>query len=334
MWVGLLLVLFAALLQGTFLMPLALTRKWAWEHGWAAFSLFAMIVLNWAIASVVLPNPIAIYALVPWRDLFALAAFGAGWGVGAVLFGLGMDKLGLTLGYPLIMGLNAAVGALVPLFWLRQADPFSTRTLILAGGIALAIAGIIVCSIAGAYRNPAPNSQTAPPSAFRTGLLIAVVAGCLSALPNVGMAWGASVIEKARLMGATATLAGNAVWAIFFTVGGLVNLAYCGWLMVHRSSLAALAGPESPRNLGLSSVSSLMWIGSLYLYGSGAARMGQWGAPIGWPVMTATSIGVGISWGLLKGDWRGAPRAANRLLVGGLLLIVAAVAWLGFANRV
>jgi hypothetical protein len=77
-----------------------------------------------------------------------------------------------------------------------------------------------------------------------------------------------------------------------------------------------------------------MWIGSLYLYGSGAARMGQWGAPIGWPVMTATSIGVGISWGLLKGDWRGAPRAANRLLVGGLLLIVAAVAWLGFANRV
>ena len=334
MWVGLLLVLFAAFLQGTFLLPLALTRKWAWEHGWAAFCLFAMILLNWAIAWVVLPNPVSIYASVPRHDLVALAVFGTGWGVGAVLFGLGMDRLGLTLGYPLIMGLNAAVGALVPLLWLRQADPFSARTLTLAGGIALAIAGIIVCSVAGARRSPGARSQTAPQSAFRTGLLIAVAAGCLCALPNIGMAWGGTAIQRARVMGASATQAGNVVWALFFTLGGLVNLAYCGWLMARRSNLAALAGPESRRNLRLSLITSLMWIGSFYLYGSGAARMGEWGAAVGWPVMTAGSIGVGILWGLWKGDWRGAPPAANRLLVSGLLLILAAVVWLGLANRV
>jgi L-rhamnose-H+ transport protein len=270
---------------------------------------------------------------VPRHDLFVLAAFGAGWGVGAVLFGLGMNKLGLTLGYPLIMGLNAAVGALVPLLWLRQAEPVSARTLTLTCGIALAICGIIVCSVAGARRSPGARLQTAPQSAFRTGLLIAIAAGGLCALPNIGMAWGVSVIEKARLMGASATLAGNVVWALFFTVGGLVNLVYCGWLMVSRGSLAALAGLESPRNLGLSLITSSMWIGSLYLYGSGAARMGQWGAAIGWPVMTSGSIAVGVLWGLWKGDWQGAARAANRLLVGGLLLIVAAVAWLGLANR-
>src|SRR6266568_3439837 len=106
MIVSISLVIIAAVLQGVFLLPMSRTRKWAWEHNWLAFSLTGMLVCNWVLTLCLLPSPALIYAAVPRQELALLAGFGLAWGAGAVLFGMGMDMLGLALGYPLIMGLN------------------------------------------------------------------------------------------------------------------------------------------------------------------------------------------------------------------------------------
>jgi hypothetical protein len=39
---------------------------------------------------------------------------------------------------------------------------------------------------------------------------------------------------------------------------------------------------------------------------------------LGWPVYMSATILAGISWGLLLGEWRGAPRPAVRLLWTGV----------------
>jgi L-rhamnose-H+ transport protein len=332
MIVGLVLVLLATFFQGTFLLPMALTRKWAWEHSWAVFSLFAMWLLNWTLAWALLPDPWRLYASIPRSDLLLLILFGAAWGCGAVLFGLGMDKLGLTLGYPLIMGLNAAAGALVPLLWFGRGDLLSPRSLFIISGTAVALAGIVLCSIAGAARSrPAQAVKGARP-AFASGLAIGVAAGCLSCLPNIGLTFAAGVLSTARAMGASAAQAGNAVWAVFFTVAGVVNLAYCALRMVRNRNFHFFAAPGSLRNLGLGAIMSLMWIGSFYCYGAGAARLGVWGPVAGWPILMCGSIGVGVLWGLWKGEWKNAPARAGRLLGAGLLLILLAVLLLAFAS--
>src|SRR5689334_10439376 len=108
--VGLLLVLAAGVLQGSFVLPMTLTRQWKWEHNWATFSLLGMLVFNWLIASQVLPNLGQAYRQTPSGDLLVLLLFGALWGVGAILFGMGMDRLGMALGYPIIMGLILSLG--------------------------------------------------------------------------------------------------------------------------------------------------------------------------------------------------------------------------------
>src|SRR5260370_12594282 len=123
--VGFLLVLWAGLLQGTFILPMTFVRKWSWEHTWATFSLLGMVVFNWIIPLLFVPNIFAVYAASPPRDLFILALFGLGWGIGAVLFGLGMARLGMALGYPIIMGLIASLPGLIPLllFFPQPAPP-------------------------------------------------------------------------------------------------------------------------------------------------------------------------------------------------------------------
>src|SRR5215469_8392190 len=150
MFVGISLVIFAAILQGVFLLPMSRARRWAWEHIWLAFSLAGMLVCNWILTFVSLPQPAAILAAVPRHDLLLLALFGIAWGAGAVSFGLGMDMLGLTLGYPIIMGLNASIGTCVPLLWMHGTAMFAGRRLFIGAGTAIAIAGICACSLAGA----------------------------------------------------------------------------------------------------------------------------------------------------------------------------------------
>jgi L-rhamnose-H+ transport protein len=331
---GVSMIVVAALFQGTFLVPMTRMRNWQWEHAWVVFALLAMIVFNWALSLALLPNPVAVYQSTPRAELLVLALFGAGWGGGAVLFGLGMDKLGLTLGYPVIMGLNATVGTLVPLVTLPGNRLLSGRSLWVLVGTAIAIAGIVICSIAGS-RKQASSAASAPipRRAFTVGLMIAVAAGLLSALPNVGMNYGAKTIAAATSLGSPDALAGNAVWAVFFTLGGIVNLIYCAALMIRRGNLLALVAPGSLHNLALGAAMAAMWIGSFYLYGIGASRLGAWGAVIGWPVFVALSIGVGILWGLRSGEWRNAPASSRRMLNGGLLLILLAVAALALSNR-
>jgi L-rhamnose-H+ transport protein len=323
---GIALILIAAVLQGIFLLPMSRTRGWAWEHTWLAFSLFGMILCNWLLTFLVLPHPAAIFAGVPSREILILAGFGLAWGAGAVLFGLAMDMLGLALGYPLIMGLNASVGTFVPLLWFEGASMFQGRELLISLGTVVAIAGICVCSVAGARKRSSVRDDGAGShSKFVSGLIIAVASGVLSCLPNIGLAYGTSTIDAARRLGASPDFAGDAVWLIFFTFGGLVNLAYCFSLIVRRHSLRALHAAGTVSNWGWSLAMGAMWIGGFYLYGMGTARLGRTGSTIGWPILVSVSIAAGVLCGLGKGEWVGAPARARNLLWGGLALIVLAV---------
>ena len=330
---GISLVILAAILQGVFLLPMARARRWAWEHIWLAFSLAGMFVCNWILTLLSLPAPAAIFAAVPRHELAVLACFGMAWGGGAVMFGLGMDMLGLTLGYPLIMGLNASVGTFVPLLWLYGESMFAGRRLLIAAGTAVAIAGISACSVAGARRESAAHrAQSASRSRFLPGLIIAVASGFLSCLPNIGLTYGANIVRAAHNMGASAAFAGNAVWFIFFTFGGLVNILYCCWMMVRHRNVRALFAGHSVANWWWALVMGAMWIGSFYLYGIGTSQLGAGGGTIGWPILISLSIGIGVLCGLGRGEWNDAPGNAKTLLWGGLALIVVAVLIIPFGT--
>ena len=326
LFTGFVLVLLAGLLQGTFILPMTMVRRWSWEHTWATFSLLGMFVFNWVITLLFVPNIFAVYAASPSRDLAILVLFGVGWGAGAVLFGLGMDRLGMALGYPIIMGLIASLGALIPLLVFFPQTLLTNKGLILLAGTALVIFGIVLCSIAGSRRVASGEGATTKRSGgFTVGLIIASLAGVLSCLPNIGMAFAGNVIGSAEKFGVSPASSGNTVWALLFTLGFAVNLAYCLYLMARHKSLGQYWNRETSRNLGLSALMAVMWIGSFYLYGAGAAKLGRWGAIAGWPLFISISIVVGNIWGLWRGEWQGAPPLARRWLNLGLLVLIVAV---------
>src|SRR5215469_550656 len=328
---GFLLVLLAGLLQGTFVLPMTLVHGWSWEHTWATFSLLGMFVFNWIITFTLIPQIGTVYSLSPAGDLVILALFGAGWGVGAILFGLGMDRLGMALGYPVIMGLIASLGALIPLLLFFPQTILAAKGLFLLGSTVLVIIGIVLGSLGGSRRSSSSIGGSST-GTLRTGLIIAVLAGVLSCLPNVGMAFGDAVITTAQHLGVPGSLSSNAVWALLFTLGCVVNVAYCLYLMMSRHTLSAYWNDETARNIGLSALMALMWIGSFYLYGAGASRLGRWGAVVGWPLFISLSIVTGNLWGLSRGEWRSAPAHARQLLNIGLGVLLAAIIIIALSN--
>jgi len=53
---------------------------------------------------------------------------------------------------------------------------------------------------------------------------------------------------------------------------------------------------------------------------------------VGWPLFISISIVTGNLWGLSRGEWRGAPAHARRLLNFGLLVLIAAVITIALSN--
>jgi L-rhamnose-H+ transport protein len=325
MGVALLLVLVAAVFQGSFILPMNRTQGWKWEQTWLSFSLLGMFVLNWALAIALLPNPIAAMAAAPEKDILILLAFGAGWGVGAVLFGIAMDRLGMSVGYPLIMGLIACLGALIPLAVGNPEALLAKKGLIVMAGTAIAVAGMTLCSI-GAAKRDAGVGKAFHRRGGRTGFLLAVLAGTLSCLPNVGASFGTRVTQSFIAQGASPQIAGDGVWVLLFTAGGVVNCVYCAALLL-RNQGGSLAVSPQPRlsNWLLTFVMAALWIGSFYLYGLGAGMMGKWGLIAGWPLFIFLSIAVGVVWGLRSGEWKDAPADARRFRNAGLAVILLAL---------
>jgi L-rhamnose-H+ transport protein len=333
--IAFLLVFAAGFLQGTFVLPMTLTKGWRWEHTWAAFSLMGMFFFNWLFTLLTIPQIFSIYGAVPSGQIIILALFGVGWGAGAILFGIGMAKLGMALGYPIIMGLIASLGALVPMAVLFPASMVSLKGFAVIAGTLITAVGIVLCSHAASAKSPPSGQSDALGSnGLRSGIIIAIFAGVLSCLPNVGMALAGPLISSAQARGVSRNLSANAVWALFFSVGFLINFLYCLTRIAANGSLKEYLGPHAARNLLLCGAMALMWIGSFHLYGLASSGLGSWGAVAGWPLFISTSILVGNVWGLWRGEWRQATRGSRSLLFSGLAVLLLAIVSVAWSNTI
>ncbi|MFP5042971.1 L-rhamnose/proton symporter RhaT [Parasediminibacterium sp. JCM 36343] len=325
--IGLLILLVAGFFQGSFVLPMTMTKQWNWENTWLTFSLLGMVVLNLVLAFLFIPHLFDVYRSVPVGDLLLLMLFGLCWGFGAVLFGIAMARLGMALGYPIIMGLIASFGAVIPMlvFHSNEVATLKGGTLIL--GSVIVVAGIMLCAQAHVLKeNPGNNSQKST-----SGIFVAVAAGILSCLPNIGFSFGKSIVSEALLQGSSSFMAGNAVWALFFTMGFVPNAVYTFYLLTKNKSFGQFKF-STARNIFMGFLMAAMWIGSFYLYGISSIKLGAWGSIIGWPLFISLSIIIGNLWGIAKSEWQGASQKSKTRLNQGLAVIFLAVVVIGLCN--
>ncbi|MDW8131210.1 MAG: L-rhamnose/proton symporter RhaT [Bryobacterales bacterium] len=332
-WAGLLVVALGAAMQGSFALPQKFIRGWAWEKMWLVYSITAMAALPWLLIAAAIPEAMWAYPAVEDGVLARTAVFGAGWGVGSVLFGLGIARVGIALAFAIIISLTAAVGSIVPLAVLHPEQLATRRGVLLFAGLAVVVAGVILCSRAGAMKEAATKAATSR-GGFAKGLAICIASGIASPMMNFSFAFGGPIAEETRRLGAGPSAANFAVFAIAVTAGFVINAGYCLYLLVRNRSWAPGEAGRGLRNAALAMAMGALWLFGFYFYGSGAAWLGAYGPIVGWPVFMTVMVLVANFWGLATGEWRQAPARARRLLAAGIVVLIAALLVIGAAAQV
>jgi L-rhamnose-H+ transport protein len=318
-WTGLLLIVAGGAMQGSFTIPQKFLRGWAWEAGWLLYSVAAMIVFPWILVAAIVPRPMEVYAGAGLASVSLAALFGAGWGIGSVLFGLGVAQIGTALAFAIIISLTAAVGSIVPLAVLHPGQLATGRGAVLFLGLAIVIAGVALCSKAGMIKETALYRKKT--GAFARGLAICIASGITSPMFNFSIAFGDPISREAARLGANPANASIAIIAVAVSSGFIINAGYCVYLLARNKSW------HTPRAGGLllTMLMGFLWMFGMFFYGIGQTRLGLYGPVLGWPLFMTVIVLVANLWGVLTGEWQGAGRKAYRYLIAGNALMILAL---------
>ena len=332
---SILLVFVGGVLNGSFAAPMKRLSAWRWENIWLVYALSGLLILPWIIAAATVPHLGSVYQQTPGAVLARVCLFGFAWGVGAVLFGLGISRVGLALGFAVILGITSSFGSLLPLIVLHPEQLGTRRGLALIAGTAVMTVGLIFLGVAGSRRerDQATGASAAPRSGFGVGLLICILSGIFSSMLNFAFVFGEGLRQQALQAGASDSMAANSIWALAVSCGCVVNVGYCFYLLSKKRTwrVFQITGSGVAYWLG-AAVMGALWYSGIVVYGMGAAGLGVLGGIIGWPVYMAVDIIAGIGWGFLSREWKGASRLALGYCLTGIGILFLAIAVISLGN--
>lgn len=337
---GILLVLLGGVMEGTYALAMKFTPKWKWEHIWGAGALAALILVPWPVAFFTIPNLLDVFGQVLARDLIWPAIFGLGWGIGSIFFGLGINAVGIGVGIAVILGLVSVVGSLLPLLLYHPDKLNQTSGHVLMVALGVMIVGIILCGLAGGWREKElaarAGAQADPQtgkSRFGLGLVFCILSGVLSPLVNFALLQGEHLAKAAIANGASPANAVNATWALVFTSCYGLNVAFCLVLMVKNKNLGSFVLAPVRGYWLLAAVMGALWAGGVSIYGVGVSYLGTFGAYAGWCLLLIASIAAGNIGGVVAGEWKGSGPRPFATMIGGMFVLAVAAVILGYANR-
>ena len=327
---GMCLLLLAGIMNASFSLPMKFVRVWAWENTWLLWSAFALVLLPCALAFATIPAFAGILAGAASVALI-VAACGAAWGVAQVLFGLALDKIGISLTFSIVLGISAAMGGLIPLVRLHRDKLLTSAGLISLAGIALVLLGVTVSAAAGRMRDRSQHTETRT-AHFGVGLVMAITSGICASMMNVGFSFGTPLSAAAAAHHANSLFRTDAIWVPLMAGGAIPNLLYCAYLLRKRKSSENYKASTAGRNVLLALAMALLWFGSTVLYGIATAFLGDLGPVVGWPLFMSLIVIVASVLGVWTGEWRNAGSRALRIQGLAVLILVCAVIVLSRAS--
>ncbi len=328
---GFVLVFIAAISGGTLAVPLKKRRRFELENIYVPCTLVMMLVLPFVMAVFATPNWLEAVQAAGARTVWAGIAYGFGWGIGAILFGYGVTLAGMSVGFATIMGINTAVGSLLPFLVKSRADLFTAGGMVIVLGIAGCVAGVVICGRGGFLRELQASSG-GQRRGFGKALAVCVASGLLSACANLGFAFTSRVGEEAQRLGASPVFSTLASWLpVFWGATASLLLWFVG-LQIKRGTWRNNVGPDAVYDWFNGVFMGVIWFVATIPYGMGAYYLGRLGTSVGWAVYMAFTLLVANFFGFITHEWAGAPARALRTLYAGLAVLIGAIVVLAIGN--
>ncbi len=333
--IGVMLIVVGGFMQGTYFLGLKWTKPWRWENIWLIYALVALVILPFVLAILTVPQFGTAFSLAPSGALAKVFLYGVGWGVGSVLSGLGVDRVGLAMGVSVLIGITAALGSLIPLVAETPELVWKAKGLMVILSVIVLLAGVALVAVAGRKRDASSlaTGESGQKGSFKAGLLICIFSGIFSCMLNLAFSFSKPVAQAAALAGAKPENAQYFVWMIALGGGFIANLLYTCFLLRRNRSWGNFVMPKSGLLALLGFGMGLLWYAGVIFYGRGAGIMGELGTVAGWPVFMATMIVFSTIWGFVMGEWKGSSSEAKWYMLAGLIILIVASGISAVANQ-
>lgn len=329
-------LVFAGIINASYAAPMKYMRGWVYENIWFQFSLWTFFIIPWIFILIVAPQAFGIWASMPPHIIVITIIGGVAFGIGQVCFAFALHSIGLGIAFVLNIGIGTGLGFLLPLLFQHQEEIHTPFGLVTISGVALAIVGIVFCTMAGDIRDKEYKGMAAEEArpthakkGYWLGVLLAAVAGLTSAGQNFSFSeaqCGRFGLEQAALArGATKLGAANIFWPVFLFFAFIPYIAYMAYLLKKNGTFKNYALPGTKRYFAFGVIMGLFWFGSLIFYSKASQIIGDLGPVIGWPLFMIFIILTSNFWGYVTGEWNGVSRRVGRLMMYGVGFLVLAV---------
>lgn len=322
--------------QSSSYVPINKVKDWAWETFWLMQGVFAWLVFPYLGALLAVPEGSSLCDILSVDSGAALKAmfYGILWGVGGLTFGLSMRYLGVALGQSIALGTCSAFGTLIPAIFFDKQDLFHGQGLILLIGVCITLAGIAVIGFAGGLRSKNMTEEQKKAAvkdfALTKGLLVALLAGLMSACFALGLSAGQPIAEAAKALGARdlfATLPAT----LMVTAGGfLTNAVYCLFQNYRNKTFknyTSVSGKVWFNNLMFCALAGVLWYSQFFGLSMGKSFLVD--SPImlafSWSILMALNVSFSNVWGILLKEWKGVSKQTISVLLCGILILIFSV---------
>jgi L-rhamnose-H+ transport protein len=340
--------------SGSFYIPYKNVKGWSWESYWLAGGLFSWLIMPPLIAWITIPGFTDIIAQAPLRTLFWVFFWGVLWGMGGLMYGLGMRYLGMSLGNSVLLGFTSAFGSLAPAIYYDLAGVKGKTTFtgllhttggqLVLLGVALCLTGIYLCGKAGYLKERELSAEKKKESVkefnLKKGLIVCIVSGILSAGFNYGFEAGADLanrvngIWKAAHPGENINfLFRNNITYVVLLWGGLTtNLIWCMILNAKNKSFGDYSNTKTPllKNYLFCALAGTTWFMQYLFYGMGESKLGNGASS--WILHMAFIILTANLWGFALKEWNGVGKRTRQTILLGVAVIILAVIIVGYGN--
>ena len=324
--IGLLIIAVGSFGQSSSYVPIKKVKDWSWESFWLSQGIFAWLIFPFLGALLAVPEGSSLGQILSVDSSATLKAmfFGTLWGVGGLTFGLSMRYLGVALGQSIALGTCSAFGTIIPAI-MEGENLFQGKGLILLIGVSIAVAGIAIIGYAGSLRSKNMSEEDRKKAikdfALTKGLLVALLAGVMSACFNFGLQAGKPLVvegvnELFKTLPAT----------LMVTCGGFItNAVYCLYQNFKNKSFGDY-GKKSilANNLLFCALAGLLWYSQFFGFSMGKNFLEPGSAmeAFSWSILMTLNVTFSNVWGILLKEWKGASKTTVFVLLIGLAVLI------------
>lgn len=331
--IGLLIIAIGSFGQSSSYVPIKKIDGWSWESFWLVQGIFAWLIFPLLGALLAIPAGRSLLELWSAGGALPAVAYGVLWGVGGLTFGLSMRYLGVALGQSIALGTCAGFGTLFPALFAGK-DLLHGEGLMLLVGVCITLAGIAIIGYAGSLRSKNMTEEEKRAAvkdfALTKGLLVALLAGVMSACFALGLDAGTPIKQAALDGGVEALYAGLPV-ILLVTLGGFcTNAVYCIQQNLKNKTGGEYFSVKAPvlmNNLLFCALAGVLWYSQFFGLEMGKSFLTD--SPVlyafSWSILMSLNVTFSNVWGILLKEWKGVGSKTITVLILGLVVLISSI---------